>query len=347
MAFNRIPLPIPGRRGWPWMEENPPLPATMPDGGPWPRITIVTPSYNQEPFLEETIRSVLLQGYPNLEYIIIDGGSSDGSIEIMKKYEKYLAYWISEPDNGQAHAINKGFSRATGEILAWLNSDDLYLPGALAGVAEAFKRYPEAGVIFGRCRKVNEQTEDIGDLWEIIPFSLPRHLLGNLIPQAAAFIHQKVLRKVGALREDLHFAMDFEFWIRVGLHFPILAIPRYWAAFRSHPHQKTQTLSPAWIQEVLRIYRELATNDLLQAKPLLKARRRGLAQWLRMRGILALREGRRLTGVRDYVWSAFYDWEKLFSPSSYVNFLKALRGGIPSKPVSRCSPGNPVSRPHP
>ena len=125
------------------------LPETMSDGHPWPRISIVTPSYNQGQFIEETIRSVLQQGYPNLEYIIIDGGSTDNSVEIIKKYEEYLTYWVSEPDDGQYDAINKGFSRATGEIMAWLNSDDMYVPWTFKTVAEIFDKFEFVNWITG------------------------------------------------------------------------------------------------------------------------------------------------------------------------------------------------------
>src|SRR5262245_21335405 len=139
--LDQLPPPPAGRSGWPWTEATPRLPATLPDGAAWPRITIVTPSYNQAPFLEETIRSVLLQGYPNLEYIIIDGGSSDGSVELMRRYEPWLAYWVSEPDGGQSEAINKGWCSATGTVTTWLSSDDIYTPGALKAVAEGMARW--------------------------------------------------------------------------------------------------------------------------------------------------------------------------------------------------------------
>ena len=143
LTLKDLPPSPPEKTGWPWTEQTEPLPPRMPDGSEWPRISIVTPSYNQGEFIEETIRSVLLQGYPNLEYIIIDGGSKDNSIELIKKYEKYLAYLVSEPDKGQSHAINKGFRRATGVLVGWQNSDDFYHSGAFEAAAKACFAHPE------------------------------------------------------------------------------------------------------------------------------------------------------------------------------------------------------------
>ena len=144
-TLSELPTPPRGKRGWPLTEETPQLPDTMPDGQPWPGVSIVTPSYNQGRFIEETIRSVLLQGYPDLEYIIIDNSSVDNSVEIIRKYEKWLTYWVSEPDKAQSQAINKGFEKATSEIYAWLNSDDYLLKDALKNVAHAYRASPKAG----------------------------------------------------------------------------------------------------------------------------------------------------------------------------------------------------------
>ena len=153
-----LPPPREGKKGWPWTVETPQAPESMPDGKPWPRISIVTPSYNQGQFIEETIRSVLLQGYPDLEYIIMDGGSTDESVGVLKKYEPWITFWTREPDGGQTEAINKGFKRSTGEIVAWLNSDDLYTAGALHIASKAFAERPHAAVVYGDIAYVNAGT---------------------------------------------------------------------------------------------------------------------------------------------------------------------------------------------
>src|SRR5438105_6022991 len=151
-TLSELPSPPLGKTDWPWTEDSNQSPGQKNHSNPWPKISIVTPSYNQGQFIEETIRSVLLQGYPDLEYIIIDGGSQDESVEIIKKYEPWLTYWVSEQDRGQSHAINKGFDRSTGLILGWLNSDDVLLPNALATVAVAMPRPEEPVVIAGKAQ---------------------------------------------------------------------------------------------------------------------------------------------------------------------------------------------------
>src|SRR5262249_24267921 len=170
LTVDQLPLPPPGKTGWPWTEESPRLAETTPNGKVWPRVSVITPSYNQGQFIEETIRSVLLQGYPNLEYMIIDGGSTDESLEIIRKYEPWLASFVSEPDRGQTHAINKGWMRATGEILAYINTDDCYLNGAIATAAHEFCTRPDVGMVYGTATIVNERNK--WTTWKARPFDL-------------------------------------------------------------------------------------------------------------------------------------------------------------------------------
>gem|GEM_PF-541014 len=235
-----LPPPPPGRTGWPWTEGSPPVPETMPDGRPWPRVSIVTPSYNQGQFIEETIRSVLLQGYPNLEYIIVDGGSTDESVEIIRKYEPWLTCWVSEPDRGQADAINKGWRRSGGEVIAWLNSDDTYCPGGLRRGVAHLMAHPQALLACGRCHAVDATGRVVGIL-PPRPFSLKRQLTcRNTVMQPASFVRRTVLDSVGYLDDSLRYVFDYEWWARIlisGGHF--LAVTDVLANFRLHSESKS------------------------------------------------------------------------------------------------------------
>ena len=246
--MKELPSPPPGKAGWPWAEEMPHLTETKPDSSPWPRISIVTPSYNQAQFIEETIRSVLLQGYPNLEYIIIDGGSIDGSVEIIKKYEPWLTYWVSEPDQGQTYAIDKGIRRARGEILNWLNSDDYLLPGALFALADAYKNNGHKGcVLCGNACYVNESGEilketpvkavnpDDAD----IPWPSRSSLDGGI--QASTFFSVEAWDRVKGLNLELNYTMDTDLYWRsqeAGIHF--IPVDHKIAAYRTHRNTKTR-----------------------------------------------------------------------------------------------------------
>jgi len=259
-----LPPPPQGKGGWPWTEEAPQLPDSMPNGQPWPRITIITPSYNQGEFIEETIRSVLLQGYPNLEYIVIDGGSTDGSVEIIKKYEAWLTYWVSEPDHGQSHAINKGFEHTHGEILAWINSDDLYAPGAFRKMGQAVKDIRGSGSswegwFIGECLYWNTGTDEKDPLIPEAPPEDPVKLLRWRCPQRSSFWSKSCWDRVGPLSEDLHFAFDTEFFLRLAFsgYRPIL-LPEVLAMARIHPQCKTVLRSEDWGPETLIIYDRLA-----------------------------------------------------------------------------------------
>jgi glycosyltransferase involved in cell wall biosynthesis len=190
----------------------------MPDGSPWPRISIVTPSFNQGQFLEETIRSVLLQGYPDIEYIIIDGGSTDNSVEIIKKYEPWLAYWVSEPDRGQSHAINKGFERSTGEIMAWLNSDDMFLPEIFGTVGENIAGFSFPMLLIGN--RVYIDAKSLITKFCYIGFgqanlSLIAWGISPGIFQESSFWNRSAWSICGPLDERLFGAFDLDFFCRI------------------------------------------------------------------------------------------------------------------------------------
>ncbi len=240
-TLSELPSPPRGRSGWPWTEESPELAHLMPDGSPWPRISVVTPSYNQAKFIEMTIRSVLLQGYPDLEYIVIDGGSTDGSVDIIRKYEKWLAYWVSEPDRGQSHAINKGFEKATGEIYTWLNSDDYLLKDALGHVAVAYRHSPDAGAWCGGCVRVKPNGKKVWVRW---PKRLDLEGLANWnenwFGQPACFFSAEAWRTSGPLDESLQYGMDFDFWLRLAKDSCIAQVGSELAVDRAHPDAKTE-----------------------------------------------------------------------------------------------------------
>lgn len=207
----------------------------------YPRISIVTPSFNQGKYLEKTILSVLEQGYPNLEYIIIDGGSSDESVEIIKKYADRLAYWVSEPDRGQSHAINKGFERATGEIVAWINSDDYYEPNAFKAVAEYFLMHPAVRIVMGDCNLVDERGACFARLVnrERGTLELKRYWVENSIPtQPAIFFKRDLLEECGLLDESLHYSMDYDLWMRFARENTFSHCESTLANYRFHPEAK-------------------------------------------------------------------------------------------------------------
>jgi glycosyltransferase involved in cell wall biosynthesis len=276
-TLRQLPSPPPGKTGWPWTQDSPQLPDARPDGQTWPRLSIVTPSYNQGRFIEETIRSVLLQGYPNLEYLVIDGGSDDESLEIIRKYEPWLAYWLSEPDRGQAHAINKGWERATGDIVAYINTDDFYLAGAFAIIAQEFCANPTVGMVYGTALIVDEQGKPLKD-WEARPFDVRVMLtVGSIIPQPAVFFSKTALNTLGYLDERWHQILDYEFCIRVGMRYPSLCVARTLARFRNHPASKTRLRFEQTARELI----DFVTNfnaDQFTARELSSIKRTALSR---------------------------------------------------------------------
>lgn len=232
-------------------------------------ITIVTPSFNQAAYLEQTIQSVIHQPglgeLFDLEYIIIDGNSTDGSQEIIQRYQSHLAWWVSEKDRGQAEAINKGLRRAKGQIVAWLNSDDLYLPGAVAEAVRVFARDPSLGMIFGDALAIDEQGGII-HRWSFGNWGLREFLRFRIICQPAVFLRRSIFEEVGYLDESYHYMLDHQLWIRVAAHSRVQHISSVWAAARQHSQAKNVLLATRFSEEIQRLYEWALTQPYLAPK---------------------------------------------------------------------------------
>jgi glycosyltransferase involved in cell wall biosynthesis len=217
-----------------------------------PLVSIVTPSYNQAQYLEQTIQSVLQQDYPRLEYFVVDGASTDGSVEIIKKYADRLAWWVSEADKGQAEAINKGLRRARGEIVAWLNSDDLYLPGAIALVVTAFSTHPEAGLVYGDALSIDE-TDRPFNLMKQGNWGLEDLLAFRILTQPAVFMRRSVLEQAGYLDWSYHMLLDHQLWIRMARLSKMTYVPHILAAARFHAQAKNVARPEEFSNEAYRL----------------------------------------------------------------------------------------------
>jgi len=242
-----LPPPPAGKTGWPWTEESLPVPDRMPDGSEWPRLSIVTPSFNQARFVEETIRSVLLQNYPNVEYIVVDGGSTDGSVEIIRKYAPFLDYFVSAQNQGHADAVNKGMQRATGAILAFINSDDFYLPGSFAAIVRQFQGGEPADLIYGGCLLIEQNGREfiqhfgnITSLDEILDFA--NVWCGNReFIQPETFWRRSIFEKTGAFKPEIHALFFYEYLCRMLMAGAVFRrFDQAVACFRFHPAQRSQ-----------------------------------------------------------------------------------------------------------
>ncbi|WP_235678332.1 glycosyltransferase family 2 protein [Cylindrospermopsis curvispora] len=279
----------------------------MPDGGEWPRISIVTPNYNYGQFIEETIRSVLLQGYPNLEYIVIDGGSTDDSVEIIKKYEPWLSYWVSEKDRGQANAINKGFEQATGKIFNWINSDDILSQKSLKSIAQEIKN---ADALGGQVLNFHDNDNKV----EVIPnnnlssYNIVRDVKNITFQQPGLWLKTDLVKNIGGLMDNYNYCFDWDLTIKYLYLFPnINYTSMVLAQFRLHNVSKTINYVKGFDHE-----RDLVLNNLLKDEKyyklhhLIKLRNRKKS-WNRYISEQLTIQGNKLLRSKDIIFKSFRD----------------------------------------
>lgn len=228
-----------------------------------PLVSVITPSFNQVRYLEDTLRSVLWQDYPNLEYLVIDGGSTDGSVETIRRYADRLTYWVSEPDAGQAQAINKGLRRARGEIVAWLNSDDLYfLPDTVSRAVRCLQEHPQAPMVYAD-GILMDSDGTLLDWHRYRTCSLLDLLSFQVLLQPAAFMRRTAVAQAGWLRETRHLIFDHELWIRLAAQGAPVHVPAFWAVERTHGHAKTVAQAADFVDEADHLLSDLATEPAI------------------------------------------------------------------------------------
>ncbi len=305
----RLPPPPPGKTGWPWTEESEHLSSLQSNGNPWPRISIVTPSFNQGQFIEETIRSILLQNYPNLEYIIIDGKSTDNSVDIIRKYEPWITYWISEPDNGQSQAINKGFNKCTGELVNWICSDDMLCKNSLIQFASLY--YIDNTFLYiGKCRLVDKRGDPAGSTSsQISNFNeltdLANHWRKNdSIAQQSVLYPLTSVNEIGGVNESNYYTMDYELWGDLLLNnICIKNIPLEIGIYRWYEGQKTSYILNVTNSLVRTTFSLIKRNRNSSLREKIVARKNVMRYYLYFiyhyfRSFLGIR--RRLSGLGSY-----------------------------------------------
>ena len=269
----------------------------------YPLVSIITPSYNQAPYLEATLRSVLEQKYPNIEYLVVDGASTDGSVEIIRKYADRLSWWVSEKDHGQAEAINKGLRRAKGEFVAWLNSDDLYAQGAISKAVAVLLTNPQFGMVFSDVFSIDANNEVFNTMrygdWNLLDL-MSFHIIG----QPGVFMRRSVLERAGYLDLNYHYLLDHQLWLRMALALaPIRYIPDFLAAARFHAAAKNVAMAAEFGREAFAIV------DWMQAQPDLAS---------------LFEEDERSIRAGAYLLSARYLQDGGRQGRAFVHYLKSL-----------------------
>jgi len=278
-----------------------------------PLISIITPSYNSGPFLPQAIESVIAQNYPQVEHLIIDGGSTDNTLTVLQRYQRHVT-WLSEADNGQADALNKGFQRAQGEIIGWLNADDSYQPQAFWQVARYLQQHPEVSLVYGHFNFIDER-DHIFYTHRVPTFSLEKLLYGNIIPNASMFFRREILAELGGVNLTLHYVMDWEFVWRIAQRYQVQRFPAIWGNFRIMPGTKSVEHTDHFWPEII------PTLEIVSQIAALQPHRDSALFWAYVLAALEFARADNLNATQQYWQQAIKYYQQ--SPYKVSNLIRA------------------------